>query len=55
MKYGRKEHGHYEGKTPKQNLTSAKDQTLKLPRDATHPTINQTKFTNITNSLIYGP
>ena len=30
MKYERKEHGHYKGKSPKQGLTSAEDLTMEL-------------------------
>ena len=31
MKYGRKERGHYRGKSPKQGLISAKDLLIELP------------------------
>ena len=34
MKYGRKDRGHYKGKSPKQGLTSAKDPTIELPEGA---------------------
>ena len=31
MKYGRKDRGHYKEKSPKQDLTRAKDLTIELP------------------------
>ena len=34
MKYGRKERGHYKGEKSQKDLTSAKDLTIELPRDA---------------------
>ena len=34
---GRKERGHYKGKSPKQGLTSAKDLSIELPEERESP------------------
>ena len=47
MKYGRKERRHYEVKSIKQDLTTAKGLTIMLPEDTTPPTIGRIKITNL--------
>ena len=45
MKCGRKERGHYRGKSPKQDLTSAKGLTIELPEGRESPYYRIDKLT----------
>ena len=52
MKYGKKERGHEGGKSPKQDLTSAKD-LIPEGRESSYHRLDS--LTNVNYSLIYGP